>query len=231
VEALLRWAHPRYGAISPVEFIPLAEESDLINVVSEHMLRTATEETITLRAKLDPDLRLAVNLSARQLDDPELVPDVQRVLDSTNLPASALCLEITESAVMRDPAVAARTLAALRELGAYLAIDDFGTGYSSLAQLLRLPLDTLKIDQSFTAGLGKSKEAEAIVTSIIAMAHSVDLNVIAEGVELPQQLDILRQLDCDQAQGYFLGRPASVGDLVTASEADRTRETGPDRTS
>jgi diguanylate cyclase (GGDEF)-like protein/PAS domain S-box-containing protein len=222
VEALLRWAHPRYGAISPAEFIPLAEESDLINLVSEHMLHTATEETITLRAKLDPELRLAVNLSARQLDDPQLVPDVQRALDATNLPASALCLEITESAVMRDPVVAARTLAALRDLGAYLAIDDFGTGYSSLAQLLRLPLDTLKIDQSFTAGLGKSKEAEAIVTSIIAMAHSVDLNVIAEGVELPLHLDILRQLDCDQAQGYFLGRPAAAGDLITASREGRT---------
>jgi diguanylate cyclase (GGDEF)-like protein/PAS domain S-box-containing protein len=215
VEALLRWAHPRYGAISPVEFIPLAEESDLINVVSAHMLRTATAETLTLRSRLDPDLRLAVNLSARQLDDPQLVPDVRRALEDTRLPGSALCLEITESAVMRDPDVAARTLAALRELGTLLAIDDFGTGYSSLAQLLRLPLDTLKIDQSFTAGLGRSREAEAIVTSIIAMAHAVDLNVIAEGVESPSQLDILRELGCDQAQGYHLGRPAAAGDLMS----------------
>jgi diguanylate cyclase (GGDEF)-like protein/PAS domain S-box-containing protein len=217
VEALLRWDHPRYGAISPTEFIPLAEESDLINLVSAHMLRTATAETLTLRSRLDPNLRLAVNLSARQLDDPQLVPDVRRALADARLPGSALCLEITESAVMRDPDVAARTLAALRELGTMLAIDDFGTGYSSLAQLLRLPLDTLKIDQSFTAGLGRSKEAEAIVTSIIAMAHAVDLNVIAEGVESELQLDILRQRGCDQAQGYLLGRPVSAGDLVAAT--------------
>ncbi|HVV24316.1 MAG TPA: EAL domain-containing protein [Pseudonocardiaceae bacterium] len=213
VEGLLRWSHPRYGGISPTEFIPLAEESDLINLVGAHMLRTATQEMVALRDK-DPGLRLAVNLSARQLDDPRLVPDVQRALDATGLPASALCMEITESAVMRDPSAAGRTLAALRELGANLAIDDFGTGYSSLAQLLRLPLDTLKIDQSFTAGLATSKETEAIVTSIIAMAHAVDLNVIAEGVEEPNQLEILRSLDCDQAQGYHLGRPMAVADLL-----------------
>lgn len=214
VEGLLRWAHPRYGAISPGEFIPLAEESDLINVVGAHMLRTATQEILLLRER-DPELRLAVNLSARQLDDPRLVPDVQRALDATGLPPSTLCMEITESAVMRDPVAARRTLVALRELGACLAIDDFGTGYSSLAQLLRLPLDTLKIDQSFTAGLGRSREAEAIVTSIVAMAHAVDLNVIAEGVEEPAQLEILRQLECDQAQGYLLGRPAPAADPRT----------------
>lgn len=214
VEGLLRWAHPRYGQISPGEFIPLAEESDLINVVGSHMLRTATRETMRLRER-DPQLRLAVNLSARQLDDPQLVPDVRRALDASGLPPDALCMEITESAVMRDPDAAGRTLVALRELGACLAIDDFGTGYSSLAQLLRLPLDTLKIDQSFTAGLGRSKEAEAIVTSIVAMAHAVDLNVIAEGVEEQAQLDILRRLECDQAQGFLLGRPVSADHLVT----------------
>jgi diguanylate cyclase (GGDEF)-like protein/PAS domain S-box-containing protein len=214
VEGLLRWSHPRYGAISPTEFIPLAEESDLINLIGAHMLRTATQETVLMREHT-PGLRLAVNLSARQLDDPRLVPDVRRALDATGLPPETLCLEITESAVMRDPAVAGRTLAALRELGACLAIDDFGTGYSSLAQLLRLPLDTLKIDQSFTAGLGRSKETEAIVTSIVAMAHAVDLNVIAEGVEESTQLDILRELACDQAQGYHLGRPLPAADLMT----------------
>ena len=212
VEGLLRWSHPRYGAISPGEFIPLAEESDLINVVGTYMLRTATTEIIRLRER-EAGLRLAVNLSARQLDDPQLVPDVRRVLETAGLSPSTLCMEITESAVMRDPVAAGRTLAALRELGACLAIDDFGTGYSSLAQLLRLPLDTLKIDQSFTAGLGRSKEAEAIVTSIVAMAHAVDLNVIAEGVEGIVQLEILQGLGCDQAQGYYLGRPVSAGDL------------------
>jgi diguanylate cyclase (GGDEF)-like protein/PAS domain S-box-containing protein len=213
VEGLLRWAHPRYGAISPSEFIPLAEESDLINRIGGHMLRTSTEEIVGLRTRHHPDLHLTVNLSARQLEDPHLVPHAHHTLTTTELPPSALCLEITESALTRDPATAAHTLTALRDLGVRLAIDDFGTGYSSLSQLLRLPLDTLKIDQSFTAGLGQSTQAEAIVTSIIAMAHAVGLTVVAEGVETVLQLDILRQLDCDQAQGYHLGRPAPVHDL------------------
>jgi diguanylate cyclase (GGDEF)-like protein/PAS domain S-box-containing protein len=213
VEGLLRWKHPRYGAIGPMEFIPLAEESDLIDVVGAHMLRTATEETVRLRAQHDVDLRLAVNLSARQLDNPGLVAGIRDTLAETGLPPSALCMEITESTLMRDPVVAARALEALRELGVRLAIDDFGTGYSSLAQLLRLPLDTLKIDQSFVADLGRSKEADAIVTSIIAMAHAVDLSVIAEGIEEPGQLEVLRELHCDLAQGYLLGRPVAAADL------------------
>jgi diguanylate cyclase (GGDEF)-like protein/PAS domain S-box-containing protein len=211
VEGLLRWAHPRYGLISPGEFIPLAEDSDLINIIGDHMLRTATAEITEVRAAY-PDLRLTVNLSARQLDDPRLVPAVRAATLATGLPPEALCLEITESALMRDPAAAARTLAALRDLGARLAIDDFGTGYSSLAQLLTLPLDTLKIDRTFVAGLGRS--SDTLVTSIIAMAHAVDLTVVAEGVERVDQLEILRRLGCDQAQGFYLGRPVAVSELL-----------------
>jgi diguanylate cyclase (GGDEF)-like protein/PAS domain S-box-containing protein len=217
VEALMRWTHPRHGLISPGEFIPLAEESDLINIIGTYMLRTATEEIIDLRAQ-HPRLQLTVNLSARQLDDPRLLTAVQDATRATGLPPDDLCLEITESAIMRDPAAAARTLAALRELGVRLAIDDFGTGYSSLAQLLTLPLDTLKIDRTFIAGLGHSKDAEAIVTSIIAMAHAVDLTVVAEGVEQAHQLDILRRLGCDHAQGYHLGHPVAAHDLKPAAD-------------
>jgi diguanylate cyclase (GGDEF)-like protein/PAS domain S-box-containing protein len=209
VEGLLRWTHPRYGLISPGEFITLAEESDLINIIGAHMLHTATREI----AELAPELLLTVNLSARQLDDPWLVSAIRHATHKAGLPPSSLCLEITESALMRDPALAARTLTALRELGVRLAIDDFGTGYSSLAQLLTLPLDTLKIDRSFTAGLGRSDEAEVIVTSIIAMAHAVGLTVIAEGVEQPEQLEILRALGCDQAQGFLLGKPVPPAEL------------------
>ncbi|MEU0877130.1 EAL domain-containing protein [Lentzea sp. NPDC005914] len=209
VEGLLRWTHPRYGLISPGEFITLAEESDLINIIGAHMLHTAAREI----AGLATDLQLTVNLSARQLDDPWLVSAVRHATHKAGLAPGSLCLEITESALMRDPALAARTLAALRDLGVRLAIDDFGTGYSSLAQLLTLPLDTLKIDRSFTAGLGRSDEAEAIVTSIIAMAHAVDLTVIAEGVEHGEQLEILRSLGCDQAQGFLLGRPVPLAEL------------------
>ncbi|WP_442916760.1 sensor domain-containing protein [Lentzea sp. NBC_00516] len=209
VEGLLRWTHPRYGLIFPGEFITLAEESDLINIVGAHMLHTAAREI----AEQAPDLQLTVNLSARELDDPWLVSAIRNATHKAGLTPASLCLEITESALMRDPALAARTLSSLRDLGVRLAIDDFGTGHSSLAQLLTLPLDTLKIDRSFTAGLGRSDEATAIVTSIIAMAHAVDLTVIAEGVEHPEQLEILRALGCDQAQGYHLGRPAPLAEL------------------
>ncbi|WP_103354915.1 EAL domain-containing protein [Amycolatopsis sp. CA-128772] len=213
VEALLRWTHPRHGAISPAEFIPLAEESDLINVIGKEMLRATTRELATRRERQGLDLMLKVNLSTRQLDDPHLVPAVQDALASTGLPASALCLEVTESALMRDQEAAAEVLASLRSLGVLLAIDDFGTGYSSLAQLRRLTLDTLKIDRSFITGIAESRDAEAIVTSIIAMAHAVDLTVIAEGVESAEQVDLLRRLGCDQAQGYHLGRPVPAAEL------------------
>ncbi|UOX86852.1 EAL domain-containing protein [Amycolatopsis sp. FBCC-B4732] len=212
VEALLRWTHPRQGAIPPAEFIPLAEESDLINVIGKAMLRATTRELATRRGR-GLDLTLKVNLSARQLDDPHLVPAVQDALASTGLPAAALCLEVTESALMRDQQAAAEVLASLRSLGVLLAIDDFGTGYSSLAQLRRLTLDTLKIDRSFITGIAESRDAAAIVTSIIAMAHAVDLTVIAEGVESAEQVDLLRSLGCDQAQGYHLGRPVAAAEL------------------
>jgi diguanylate cyclase (GGDEF)-like protein/PAS domain S-box-containing protein len=213
VEALLRWTHPRHGAISPAEFIPLAEESDLINVIGKEMLRATTRELAARRTGPRLDLTLKVNLSTRQLDDPHLVPAVQDALTSTGLPAAALCLEVTESALMRDQEAAAEVLASLRSLGVLLAIDDFGTGYSSLAQLRRLTLDTLKIDRSFITGIAESRDAAAIVTSIIAMAHAVDLTVIAEGVESAEQLELLRTLDCDQAQGYHLGRPVPAAEL------------------
>ncbi|HVW42298.1 MAG TPA: EAL domain-containing protein [Amycolatopsis sp.] len=212
VEGLLRWTHPVHGPISPTEFIALAEESDLINLLGAHVLRETTRELAARRAQgVRADLK--INLSTRQLDDAGLVPAVEAALHTTGLPPSALCLEITESALMRDAALASESLAALRDLGVRLAIDDFGTGYSSLAQLHKLTLDTLKIDRSFVAGLGESADAEAIVTSIIAMAHAVDLTVVAEGVETEEQLEMLRKLGCDQAQGFYLGRPAPADEL------------------
>ena len=213
VEALMRWSHPTHGEISPSEFIPLAEESELINVIGKHMLRTTTRELAARRAAQGIDLSLKVNLSVRQLEDPHLVPAVRDALATTGLPPGALCLEVTESALMRDEEAADQVLTSLRALGVLLAIDDFGTGYSSLAQLRRLTLDTLKIDRSFITGIADSRDAEAIVTSIIAMAHAVDLTVVAEGVETAEELALLRELGCDQAQGYHLGRPVSAAAL------------------
>jgi len=210
VEALLRWTHPVQGAISPAEFIPLAEDSGSIDELGAHTLAEATREVARRRATSHPGVHVAVNLSAAQLDDAHLTAKVRRALSRSGLPASALCLEITESMLMRDQTAATVRLHALRQLGVRLAIDDFGTGYSSLAQLQRLPLDTLKIDRSFVAGLGGCRDAEAIVTSIIAMAHAVDLSVIAEGVENERQLEVLQRLGCDQAQGFWFGRPTEA---------------------
>ncbi|HWD01922.1 MAG TPA: EAL domain-containing protein [Amycolatopsis sp.] len=213
VEALLRWTHPKHGVISPGEFIPLAEESELINEVGKLVLRDTTRELAKVRSARGLDLSLKVNLSVRQLEDPQLVPAVQDALATTGLPPGALCLEVTESALMRDEAAATEVLGALRSLGVLLAIDDFGTGYSSLAQLRRLTLDTLKIDRSFITGIAESRDAAAIVASIIAMAHAVGLTVVAEGVESAAELTLLRELGCDQAQGYHLGRPAPAAEL------------------
>jgi EAL domain-containing protein (putative c-di-GMP-specific phosphodiesterase class I) len=217
VEALLRWTHPVHGAIAPGEFIPVAEESDLIDILGVYALRRASIEMADLRSRRNMDLHVSVNLSARQLDDPALVGTVERALRETGLPPAALCMEITETALMRDAAAASRRLSALRDLGVLLAIDDFGTGYSSLAHLRRLPIDALKIDQSFVAGISESKDAEVIVTSIVALAHALDLAVIAEGVETADQLEVLRSLDCDRAQGYYIGRPVAATDVLCAS--------------
>jgi diguanylate cyclase (GGDEF)-like protein/PAS domain S-box-containing protein len=213
VEGLPQWTHPRYGAIAPPEFISLAEESDLINLIGRHTLRMSAEQIVRLRARQHPDLLLAVNLSARQLKDPYLTTHICHTLATTWLPPNALCLEIPESALARDPVVTGRTITKLRDLGVRLAIDDFGTGHSALAQLLRLPLDALKIDRSFIAGLGQSPRAEAIITSIVAMAHAAGLTVVADGVETGAQLDILRRLHCDQAQGSYVGEPARIQNL------------------
>ncbi|HKS45428.1 MAG TPA: EAL domain-containing protein [Amycolatopsis sp.] len=215
VEGLLRWTHPVHGAVSPTEFIPLAEESDLINLLGNYVLRETTQELGARRAAgIEVDLK--INLSTRQLEDPGFVPAVEEALIRAGLPPKALCLEITESALMRDATAAGEVLSALRELGVRLAIDDFGTGYSSLAQLQRLTLDALKIDRSFVTKLGSSAEAEVIVTSIIAMAHAVKLTVVAEGVENRSQLELLRRLGCDQGQGYYFGKPLPADELWPA---------------
>ncbi|MDI2032567.1 EAL domain-containing protein [Saccharopolyspora sp. TS4A08] len=214
VEGLLRWQHPVHGAVSPGEFIPIAEGSDLINRIGAHMLRTATGQIGAERPGLD--VVLNANLSPRQLDDPGLHALVQRTLSDSGLPAENLCLEVTEEAIMRDPTAAARVLNGLRELGVFLAIDDFGTGYSSLAQLRRLPLDTLKIDRSFITDLPESAELRVIVSSIITMAHAIGLDVVAEGVETARQLDLLRDIGCDHAQGYYLSKPVPLDELLSS---------------
>jgi diguanylate cyclase (GGDEF)-like protein/PAS domain S-box-containing protein len=209
VEALMRWTHPTYGMISPVEFIPIAEESGQIVELGRRALELACAQTAAWRAAHPQlsDLHVAVNLSARQLADPELIGTVATVLTDTGLPADALWLELTESMLMEDVEGAVAVLAALRELGVHLSIDDFGTGYSSLAYLTRFRVDALKIDRSFVENMSRDAEDEIVVTSVIALAHTLRLDVVAEGVETLAQLAMLTDFGCDAAQGFHLGRP------------------------
>jgi diguanylate cyclase (GGDEF)-like protein/PAS domain S-box-containing protein len=209
VEALMRWTHAEYGAISPVEFIPIAEESGQIVELGRRALDLACHQTADWRATYPElaDLHVAVNLSARQLADPDLISTVAVVLATTGLPADALWLELTESMLMEDVEAAVAVLAGLRELGVHLSIDDFGTGYSSLAYLTRFRVDALKIDRSFVENMGRDAQDEVVVTSVIALAHTLQLDVVAEGVETLAQLAMLTAFGCDAAQGFHLGRP------------------------
>ncbi len=222
MEALLRWNHPQRGLLAPGEFIALAEDSGLILPIGQWVLAAACRQ---IRAWRDAGLhvpRCAINLSARQFVTETLVDDVQRALTEFGLEADALEVEITESVLMDDPQRANRTLLGLHGLGVHIAIDDFGTGYSSLAYLKRFPAQTVKIDRSFVSGLPADRDDAAITQAVIAMAHSLGLEVVAEGVETQAQMDYLRGLGCDEAQGYLIGRPVAATRLqaqLTATDA------------
>ncbi|MEY2446022.1 MAG: hypothetical protein QOE00_2602 [Ilumatobacteraceae bacterium] len=210
-EALARWNNRRFGAVTPTEFIPIAEDGGLIGRIGDFVLETACSQVAAWRSGSDgvsePFARIAVNASARQLCDLAFPDRVRCVLIAASLPADALTLEITETAIVDDVDASTIVLAELRAIGVKLSLDDFGTGYSSMTHLRRMPVNTLKIDRSFVAGLGAVAEDTAIVESIINLAHSFGVKVVAEGVETAQQLQHLVRLGCDDAQG-FLWSPA-----------------------
>jgi len=210
VEALLRWRHPEHGLVPPSRFIPLAEESGLIEPIGEWVLRTACRQMRAWRDAGLPLQRVAVNLSARQFRHPDLLQHVADVLDETGLAARHLELEVTESMVMQHPEDAAAVLAQLKATGITIAIDDFGTGYSSLSYLKRLPIDILKIDQSFVRGVPQDADDVAIIRAIIAMAKSLKLGLIAEGIEDADQRAFLEREGCEVGQGYLFSRPAAA---------------------
>ena len=216
VEALLRWEHPEQGLVAPNRFIPVAEESGLIIPIGAWVLYEACRQLCMWQANRwgGPRGAVEVNLSARQIDHPEIITTVERILEETGLAPANLTLEITESALMNDAASALRVLRALKDLGVMLAIDDFGTGYSSLSHLQRFPLDILKIDKSFVDELGAGRGGAEIVAAVVKLAHALDLQVIAEGVETERQLDALQHLGCDFAQGYLFSRPVPAHELV-----------------
>jgi len=210
-EALSRWDHPERGSIPPSDFIPMAEESGVILKLGEWVLRESVRTLATWRKEISgtKDLFISVNLSSKQFTRIELDKTVLDILREFDLPPRALKLEITESALMDNPDSAVRTLNRLREAGVRFSIDDFGTGYSSLSQLQQLPVDTLKVDRSFITRMKTDPENMEIVKAVIALAHSLDLNVIAEGVEAPDQLCSLLELQCNCVQGFFFHKPLS----------------------
>jgi diguanylate cyclase (GGDEF)-like protein len=207
LEALIRWRHPQRGLVSPLEFIPLAEETGLIVPIGRWVLREACRQSRAWQDAGAAPLRIAVNLSANQFRDPSLKKTVEQALTEARLDAACLELELTETIVMTDVANATQILNGLSELGVHISIDDFGTGYSSLAYLKRFPLDKLKIDRVFVRDISNNPEDVAIVRAIISLAHSLRLKVIAEGVETDDQLSMLRSLNCDEYQGYLCTVP------------------------
>ncbi|CUI04161.1 bifunctional diguanylate cyclase/phosphodiesterase [Massilia antarctica] len=210
MEALLRWEHPVLGTVSPLRFIALAEEMGLIIPIGAWVIRTACLQNMAWQKAGMARLRMAVNLSARQFTGKDLLQSVGDALEESGLEARYLELELTESMVMSDVENTITILRMLKQLGVHLAIDDFGTGYSSLSYLSRFPLDVLKIDQSFVRDIAVGADAAAIVVSIISLAHSLRLKVIAEGVETAAQLAFLREHGCDEVQGYFFSRPVGA---------------------
>lgn len=213
VEALVRWEHPQRGLVPPVEFIPIAERTGLIAEIDAWVLRNACRQMVRWQQEGRPLAFVAVNISSRLFGQRELYRQVADVLHDTGLSPALLELEVTESAVMEDPEVALEQLHRLRELGVALAIDDFGTGYSSLLRLKRMPVQKLKIDQGFVAGLPFDEDDVAIVRVIIALARSMGMQVHAEGIEQPEQASLLLQEQCQLGQGYWFGRPVAAQDL------------------
>ncbi len=221
-EALVRWPHPRMGLVSPGEFIPLAEETGLIIPLGDFVLNSVCQQ---LRQWLDAGIDapcVAVNLSARQFRQENLVATISQRMRDAGIDGSLIELELTESMVMHDADGAIGTLRELKSLGLSLALDDFGTGYSSLTYLKRFPIDTLKIDRSFVRDINNNNDDAAIATAVIAMAHSLNLNVVAEGVETREQLELLAGQQCDEIQGYYFSHPLPAKDFEAMLRAGRS---------
>ncbi|MCC5607205.1 EAL domain-containing protein [Nostoc sp. CHAB 5834] len=207
MEALIRWQHPTLGMISPAKFIPIAEANGAIVPIGEWVLRTACAQTRAWQLAGFTPIRISVNLSSRQFEQPYLVEIVNQILEETGLQASSLELEVTESFLMADIDRSVKTLKQLRELGICLALDDFGTGYSSLNYLKRFPVNMLKIDKSFVQDVMSNPDSSAVTDAIIALAKSLRLKITAEGVETQEQLEYLQMRGCDEGQGFYFSRP------------------------
>jgi diguanylate cyclase (GGDEF)-like protein len=208
-EALVRWMHPRRGLVSPADFVPIAEETGLVVPLGRWVLREACRRAVAWERDLaiGSGLIVSVNLSPRQFFGADLAAEIASILAETGLPPSRLELEVTESVAMDRAEVGLGALQAIRDVGVRIALDDFGTGYSSLAYLRDLPLDTLKIDRAFVDALGAASTDASIVSAIVGLAHGLGIEVVAEGIETPEQLAVVRALGCDRGQGYLFSAP------------------------
>lgn len=208
-EALIRWRHPELGFINPEEFIPIAEESGNILALGSWIISAVTQQISIWKADHLVVPRIALNISSQQLKNVHLLSEIEAALEKANIDASQLTIELTETSVMDNVQEIVSTLNQLKSLGAKISIDDFGTGYSSLVQLKQLPLDEIKIDRTFTMDIGRDKNSEAIILATMAMAHNLDFNVVAEGVENEEQLEFLRKHGCNEYQGYLFSSAVS----------------------
>jgi diguanylate cyclase (GGDEF)-like protein len=230
LETLLRWTHPVLGPVGPDEFIPIAEETGTIDALGAWVLRESCAKTMALRATTGRDVTLAVNVSPRQLRHPAFLAAVEGALAGSQLPPDSLVVEITETALLGSDPATSHAIGALRDRGVHLVLDDFGTGFSSLSMLKEQPIDGIKIDRSFVAGLPEDASSGAIVAAVVGMAHALGRTVTAEGIETGEQLAFLKALGCDLAQGYLLGRPmpfdALAATLLEAGDGDRADAAG-----
>jgi EAL domain-containing protein (putative c-di-GMP-specific phosphodiesterase class I) len=212
-EALVRWNHPERGLLGPYEFVPVAEDTGLVVPMGIVVMRAACARNRAWQEAGHEPIRVSVNISARQFAEPDLLGAIESVLRETGMSAQHLLLEVTESVVMENPDRAAVTLDALHDLGIGLAVDDFGTGYSSLSYLKRFPFNMLKIDRSFVMDIPRDADDMTIVEAVVGLAHSLKLEVTAEGVETVEQLAFLRELGCDHIQGFLVSRPVPAAEM------------------
>ncbi|MEM1370247.1 MAG: bifunctional diguanylate cyclase/phosphodiesterase [Cyanobacteria bacterium P01_H01_bin.15] len=230
MEALLRWHHPDLGAVSPARFIPLAEETNLIIPIGEWVLKTACAQSREWQQAGLPNLRVAVNLSPLQFQQANLVEMIAQNLANTNLTSDYLEVEVTETTLMQNVDFARQVLHELQDMGIQISMDDFGTGYSSLSYLKNLPFHAIKIDQSFIRDLKNAPQDKAIISAIIALGRGFELRVIAEGVETPEQMELLRSLHCNEMQGYWFSHPLPPAEATAFLLRQQQCQTQPLRT-
>ena len=222
VESLLRWRDEELGQVPPDVFIPIAEEFGLIIPISEWVILEACRQARKWQDAYHNTIMMSVNISAVHFNGQDLEKVIAKSLKRTGLVPQRLELELTETSILQDPDLATKTLNAFKQMGLQISLDDFGTGYSSLSYLMKLPIDKLKIDKSFIQNIKADTSGASIVSAIIAMAHSLKLSVIAEGVELEEHMQLLRKMHCDMVQGYFIARPLPASEFE-AMMADRLR--------